>query len=76
MSDEKDWLVSDKTCKGCKYYGYLSPHQHSGMRCCNYTYYTGKVRTDMPKACTVKTKGRLKPIFRSKDGTVTWVERW
>ena len=57
MSDEKDWLVSDKTCKGCKYYRWLS--SHSGSKCCDYTYITGQIRTEKPKDCTVKKKGRL-----------------
>ena len=73
MSEEKDWLVSDKTCKGCKYYRYLSSSY--SLKCCDYTYVTGQIRTEKPKDCTVKKKGRLKPIFRSKDGAVIWKER-
>lgn len=56
MPDEKEWLVSNKTCKGCKYYGTLSWSDHT--KWCMYTCHTGKVRTDKPKDCTVKEKGK------------------
>lgn len=53
---EEDWLVKDKYCKGCMYYGRLS---YAGSdRCCDYTYITGKVRYNPPCDCEVKKKGR------------------
>lgn len=57
MKDEKEWLVSDATCKGCQYYGWLSASAQ--IRACMYTCYTGKIRTDKPKDCTVKRRGKL-----------------
>mgnify|MGYP003294783012 CR=1 FL=1 len=56
MTEEEKWLVNDKYCKGCKYYGTLS--FSTKTRCCDYTYYTGRIRENMPKHCEVKEKGR------------------
>ena len=56
MTDEKEWLVSDKTCKGCVHYGMFD---WSGkIKYCAYTSNTGKIRTDKPKDCTVKQLGK------------------
>lgn len=49
----KEWLVSDKTCKGCKYYGFMTPGNR-GVRCCDYTFITGRIRRNKPAACEVK----------------------
>lgn len=64
---EEDWLVKDKYCKGCKYYGYLSHSGKSGIRCCDYTYYTGRIRENLPKHCEVKVKGKRPVGDRSTD---------
>jgi len=69
MSNEEEWLVSDKTCKGCKYYGYLS-HTGRGTRCCDYTYYTGRIREDMPRDCTVKKRGKSPALYRGTTGII------
>ena len=76
MKDEKEWLVSNATCRGCKYYGMLSWSSHE--KWCMYTYHTGKIRTDKPKDCTVKEIGKRlvaedelrKLRQRPKKGTV------
>jgi hypothetical protein len=77
LTKEEDWLVSDKACKGCKYYGTLS---HSGgIRCCDYTYFTGRIRKNPPKSCEVKKKGPRPRGFQSTDGCVVHrkkVEIW
>lgn len=57
------WLVSDKTCKGCMYYGRIGGH--SGKRCCDYTYLTGRFRKNPPATCEVKKKG-IRPVL-SRD---------
>lgn len=57
MKDEKEWLVSDKTCKGCRYYGWLS--ESSKTRACLLTCYTGEIRKEKPKDCKHKKLGRL-----------------
>lgn len=57
MKDEKEWLVSDKTCKGCRYYKYFDPS--SKTKACMITCYTGIIRTEKPKDCTHKKPGRL-----------------
>lgn len=50
---DKEWLVSDKACKGCKYYGFLG-----AARWCMYTYDTGRIRQNPPGKCEVKSCGR------------------
>lgn len=52
----EEWLVSDKTCKGCIFYGVLAPGYNSG-RCCDYTFITNKVRHNKPAECEVKVEG-------------------
>lgn len=54
--DMKKWLVKDKYCKGCKYYGHLTPG-NSG-RCCDYTYLTGRFRENPPATCEVRETGK------------------
>ena len=54
---EKEWLVSDEYCKGCKYYGRLSATGTS-YHCCDYTYATGLLRHNPPKTCEVKQIGQ------------------
>ena len=66
---KEEWLVSDKYCKGCKYYGWLSPSGYR-TRCCDYTYYTGEIRQNPPKTCEVKAKGRRPRGFQSTTGCV------
>lgn len=68
MTKEEDWLVSDKYCKGCKYYGTLA--KSGGIRCCDYTYYTGSIRQNPPKTCEVKVNGKRPQGFRSTTGCV------
>lgn len=75
MKDEKEWLVSDKTCKGCKYYGYLSVSGR--VKACLYSVYEKGVRTEKPKDCKHKKMGRMvyedelrKTRKRPKKGTV------
>lgn len=52
-SKKDPFIVSDQTCKGCYYYGYLS-----GVACkdCEYTCITGKLRPagETPANCSVK----------------------
>ena len=68
MNNEEDWLVSSKYCNGCKYFGWLS---HSGStRCCDYTYYTGRIREDMPKECTVKRYGKSPALYPGTSGII------
>lgn len=74
MSNEEDWLVSDKTCKGCMYYGYLS-RSGRGNRCCDYTYITGRIRKDRPKDCTVKKKGRFDTSYCVQTGAIMRQEK-
>ena len=65
---DKNKLVSDATCKGCRHYGYFDP----GTRCCNYCYDTGNARPrmELPAQCSVKVCGnRAAYIMRLvKDG--------
>lgn len=51
----KEMLVSDEACKGCRHYGYFAP----GVRCCNYCYDTGKMRPrgELPAQCSVRVCG-------------------
>jgi hypothetical protein len=70
LRDKKEWLVADKYCKGCKYYGKLSSSGIHGYRCCDYTYYTGKIRQNPPKTCEVMVKGPRPRGFQSTDGCV------
>ena len=65
--NEGEWLVSDASCRGCKYYGNLSK-SGSGTKCCDYTYYTGKVRRNKPKKCEVKVKGARPKGFTDMKG--------
>ena len=74
MNNEEDWLVSDETCKGCIYYGYLS-RSGRGNRCCDYTYITERIRPGIPKDCTVKMKGRWDVSYNVKAGTIMRQEK-
>ena len=56
----EDWLVSKKTCKGCKYFGHISPGYKSSTRCCDYTFATGKIRQNKPAECEVKVLSEKK----------------
>ena len=68
MNNEEDWLVSSKYCNGCKYFGWLS---HSvSTRCCDYTYYTGHIREDMPRECTVKRYGKSPALYTGTSGII------
>ena len=64
---KEDWLVSNKTCKGCMYYGYLATYCD---RCCDYTYLTGKVRHNPPSSCEVKEIGKRPRKHLSTSGCV------
>ena len=64
--DDNEWIVSDKYCKGCKWYGSLCSGS-SGIPCCDYTFYTGRIRENPPKTCEVKEAGKLPKGFRRKD---------
>lgn len=55
MDTEKDWLVSDDTCLGCVYYGWI--YTGSVIRCCDYTYYTGVVKQCKPFSCDKYREG-------------------
>lgn len=57
MKDEKEWLVSDETCKGCMYYGMF--YASSKVKACLYSVYEKGVRTEKPKDCTHKKLGKL-----------------
>lgn len=73
MSNEEEWLVSDKTCKGCMYYAFFS---HSGrIRCCDYTFQTGRIRHEKPKDCTVKKIGELETSYCTKTGAIMRKEK-
>ena len=65
---DKNMLVSDDACLGCRHYGYFD----SGTRCCNYCYDTGNARPrgELPAQCSVKVCGnRAAYIMRLvKDG--------
>ena len=65
---DRNKLVSDTACQGCRHYGYFDPN----TRCCNYCYDTGNVRPrgEMPAQCSVKACGsRTGYIMRLvKDG--------
>lgn len=74
MSNEEDWLVSNKTCKGCMYYGYLS-RSGRGIRCCDYTNVTGRIRQEMPKDCKVKKIGELDTSYCVQTGAIMRQER-
>lgn len=81
MKDEKEWLVSDKTCKGCMYYGWFNAS--SKTRACLITCYTGIIRKEKPKDCKHKKYGkppeyvdelrkhRISPK-QQKDGAKPW----
>lgn len=68
MTKEEDWLVSDKYCKGCKYYGTLSHSSH--IRCCDYTAIKRRIRQNPPQYCEVKEKGKRERGLQSTDGCV------
>lgn len=55
---EKEWLAQDKFCRGCKYYGHLARSGALGMRCCDYTYMTGRIQQKPPRECDKKEAGR------------------
>ncbi len=65
---DKNKLVSDDACMGCRHYGYFDP----STRCCNYCYDTGNTRPrgELPAQCSVKVCGnRAVYIMRLvKDG--------
>lgn len=66
MAKEEDWLVSDKYCAGCMWYGRLSSGT-TAARCCDYTFYTGRIRENPPKTCEVKETGEIQKGFRRPD---------
>lgn len=55
-----EWLVSKKTCQGCKYFGHISPGYKSSNWCCDYTFATGKIRQNKPAECEVKVLSEKK----------------
>ena len=65
---DKNKLVSDDACMGCRHYRYFDPC----TRCCNYCYDTGKARPrgELPAQCSVRVNGnRAVYIMRLvKDG--------
>ena len=67
MTEEEKWLVSDKYCKGCKYYGRISASSTKSCLCCDYTYITGKIRENPPESCEVKEKGKRPKGDRSTN---------
>lgn len=67
---EEDWLVKDQYCKGCKWYGFLSSSNSAGVRCCDYTYLTGRIRHNPPKTCEVKERGKRPRGNQSTTGCV------
>ncbi len=66
----EEWLVSDQTCKGCKYYGYISPGHKAAGRCCDYNYITGRFRENKPSECEVKVLGRRPSMSRNTTGII------
>lgn len=66
----KEWLVSDKTCKGCKYYGNLTPGNRHGGRCCDYTFITGKLRKNKPAECEVKVLSEKRATANMHRNTI------
>ena len=76
MKNEKEWLVSDKTCKGCMYYSRLAAAGKDSPRCCDYTYLTGKVRQNPPRTCEVKQKGKRPQNRLSTTGCVVHRSRY
>ena len=63
---DNEWLVSDASCKGCQYYGYLNQYRTKENHCCLYTYFTGKARKNPPGRCEVKVLGKR---LRGKNST-------
>lgn len=59
-NQEEDWLVSPAYCSGCKYYATLSRSNKDGIKCCDYTCETGRLRHNPPKTCDVKEIGKRK----------------
>lgn len=65
MMERNEWLVSNATCKGCKYYGTIGGGYG---RCCNYTLQTGNVRKNPPAQCEVKeTKNKRSKRSKADD---------
>ena len=69
MENESEWLVSDATCKGYKYYDYIS-RSGRGAMCCDYTGITGKIRHEKPKDCTVKELGKHENVDEIRNGNL------
>lgn len=63
---EREWLVQDRFCRGCKYYGHLTRSDAPGMRCCDYTYATGHIRQTPPRECDKKEAGRRAHAWKGK----------
>lgn len=64
--EDDEWLVKDQYCKGCKYYKHLARSGAPGMRCCDYTYATGRIRRTPPRECNVKEAGRTPHAWKGK----------
>lgn len=71
MTEEEKWLVNDKYCKGCKYYGRISASHTKACPCCDYTYITGRIRQNPPESCEVKQKGK-RPMG---DRSTNWLNQ-
>lgn len=77
------YVVSDRTCSGCVYYGPLHTGVPKSIRCCNYTWQTGLLRPpdETCADCSVKRLGdRPKVrvqinIDHSEDGIRQYRER-
>lgn len=54
MKKGTEWLVSDRHCAGCIYYGYLAASAHQFGRCCDYTLKTGHLRQGVTAECRVR----------------------
>lgn len=77
------YVVSDRTCAGCIYYGPLHTGVPKSIRCCNYTWHTGLVRPidETCADCSVKQIGERQKvrvqinIDHSEDGIRQYKER-
>lgn len=71
------YVVSDKTCEGCRYYGWLS--SRGSLRMCTYAYVTGKVRPkgETCEECSVKELGLLaRPITAFDEARLESLRRY
>ena len=64
----KQWLVSDKTCAGCKYYGWLGSMSKRGVRMCEYTWLTGRMKEEPCATCDVKVIGKRRTAMDAARG--------